>query len=68
MLIVANKPRCASIVLKSCPIICGSNAPWHYMTKVLVYLRTRSQHTIHVAEIDNDKSSKQLPYNIKTKS
>lgn len=38
------------------------------MTKVLMYLRTRSQRTIHVAEIDNDKSSKQLPYNIKTKS
>lgn len=68
VLIVGNKLRCASMLLKSCLIICGGNAPWHYMTKALVYLRARSQCTIHETEVNNDGSSKQLPYNIKTKS
>lgn len=63
-----QKLRCASMLLKSCLIICGGNALWHYMTKALVYLRARSQCTIHETEVNNDGSSKQLPYNIKTKS
>lgn len=68
VLIVANKLICASMLLKSCPIICGGKPPWHYMTKAPVSLRARSRCTIHETEVNNDGSSKQLPYNIKTKS